>query len=90
MNNPKPTKVRIKRSDVENFKTSVKIGDKFLRECLTREIVKERKSTPQFERVVVVKKYRHLARVKSISSSGPGPIKTMTYTEMLMQRRGVL
>lgn len=83
----KGIRVRMRLSDVEKFKDSVKVGDKFLRECLTGEVIGERKSVPKFEAVEVVKKYRNFAQVKSTSTAA-GPIKTMTYMEMFMQRKG--
>lgn len=88
MYNPKTKKEEIRLSDVEKFKESVKIGDKFLRECLTGKVIGERKTVPKYEKVVVVRKYRNFAEVKSVSASAAGPIKTITYTEMFMQRKG--
>jgi len=70
--------------DLEKFKRSLKIGAKFVYECFRKDFVRGTRVTP--EKFVVAKKYPHI--VVLVSLKDPKRSVTMTYTELLMQKKG--
>ncbi|WP_143318899.1 hypothetical protein [Clostridium sp. HBUAS56010] len=74
--------------DVENLKKALKVGDRLIYRSMIKEETDERIVIPKSEKVVVVRKYPHLVQVENPQRPGKG-IKTMTYTEILFQRREI-
>lgn len=75
----------ITRRVVENFKKSVKIGDKAIYKSIYKDVEK-RTVKPIKEKVVVVEKYPHIVLV--VNPEKPKRIKSMTYIELLLQKMG--
>jgi hypothetical protein len=70
--------------DLEKFKRSLKVGSEFVYECFHKDFVRGTRITS--EKVVVVRKYPHI--VELVSSKDPKRSVTMTYTELLRQKKG--
>lgn len=69
--------------DLEDFKRSLKIGARFVYESFRKDFV--RGTRVASEKVIVVKKYPHI--VELVSLEDPKRSVTMTYTELLKQRK---
>ncbi|MDR7813368.1 hypothetical protein [Lacrimispora sp.] len=69
--------------DLEEFKWSLKTGAKFVYRDYRKDLVKG--SRISSEKVVVVRKFRHI--VKLVSLKDPESWVTMSYTELLRQRK---
>ncbi|WP_313583315.1 hypothetical protein [Lacrimispora sp.] len=69
--------------DLEEFKWSLRIGAKFVYRDYRKDFVKG--SRISAEKVVVVRKYRHIVKLASLKD--PERWVTMTYIELLMQKR---
>jgi hypothetical protein len=69
--------------DLEKFKKSLKIGARFVYESFRRDFVRGTRITS--EKVTVVKKYPHI--VELVSQKEPKRSVTMTYTELLRQKK---
>ena len=74
--------------DVENIKKTLKVGDRLIYRSMIKEETDERIVIPKSEKVVVVRKYPHLVQVENPRRPGNG-IKTMTYIEILFQKRKI-
>lgn len=72
--------------DVEKLKRTLNVGDRLIYRSMIKEETDERFVMPKSERVVVVRKYPHLVQVENPHKPGKG-IKTMTYIEILFQKR---
>nr|WP_288829073.1 hypothetical protein [uncultured Clostridium sp.] len=70
--------------DLAEFKRSLKVGTKFVYESFRKDFVRGTRVTS--EKVVVAKKYPHI--VVLVSLKDPEWSVTMTYTELLMQKKG--
>ncbi|WP_313187359.1 hypothetical protein [Lacrimispora sp.] len=73
----------ITAKDLEKFKQSLKIGARFAYESFRKDFVRGTRITS--EKVIVVKKYPHIVELASLKDSKR--IVTMTYTELLKQKR---
>jgi len=69
--------------DLAEFKRSLKVGTKFVYESFRKDFV--RGTRVASEKVIVVKKYPHI--VELVSLKDPKRSVTMTYTELLKQRK---
>lgn len=74
---------RVTMQDMEKFKRSLKIGDKFIYQSYRKDFVKGSRVTA--EKVVVVRKFPHLVKLTCIEN--PDREVTMTYEELLRQKR---
>lgn len=74
--------------DVENLKKTLKVGDRLVYRSLIKEETDEKIVMPKSEKVIVVKKFPHLVQVENPHRPGKG-IKTMTYIEILFQKRKI-
>ena len=74
------------KKDVEKVRESVKIGDKFIYKTLYKD-VGDKTVRPKLEEVVVIKKYPHV--VQLVNPKRPDRIRSMTYIEILFQKRGL-
>ncbi len=70
--------------DLVEFKRSLKIGARFDYESFRKDFVRGTRVTS--EKVVVTKKYPHI--VVLVSLKDPNRSVTMTYTELLRQKKG--
>lgn len=82
-------KIEIRNKDIKKLKDSVKIGDKLIYRTIFKDILDERISIPVLEPVIVVNKFDNLVQVKYAKRIDTGPIKTMTYKEILFQKMGL-
>ncbi|WP_313152084.1 hypothetical protein [Lacrimispora sp.] len=73
----------ITAQDLEKFKRSLKIGARFVYESFRKDFV--RGSRYSTEKVIVMRKYPHI--VELISLKDRKRIVTMSYTELLRQRK---
>ncbi|WP_349947325.1 hypothetical protein ABFV83_02230 [Lacrimispora sp. BS-2] len=69
--------------DLEEFKWSLKIGSRFVYESFRRDFVRGTRITS--EKVIVVRKYPHIVELASLKE--PNRFVTMTYTELLGQKK---
>jgi hypothetical protein len=69
--------------DLAEFKRSVKIGDRFNFESFRKDFVKGTRI--RSEKMVVVRKYPHIVKLAGLHD--PGRKVTMTYTELLEQKK---
>lgn len=70
--------------DLAEFKWSLKIGARFVHETFRKDFVRGTRITS--EKVVVVRKFPHI--VELVSLKDPKRSVTMTYTELLRQKKG--
>lgn len=81
-----PKEAEVKRADLwdlEKFKRSVKIGDRFDYESYRKDFVRGTRITS--EKVVVVRKFPHIVKLAGLKN--PEREVTMTYTELLKQKK---
>jgi hypothetical protein len=69
--------------DLEKFKKSLRIGARFVYESFRRDFVRGTRITT--EKVIAVRKYPHI--VELVSLKDPKRVVTMTYTELLRQKK---
>lgn len=81
-------KAKITKKAVEDFKNSVKIGDRYMYQLPEKEVIKERTAVTRSVEVCVTKKYSFIVTVKELHSKNSA-IKTMTYTELFAQKKNI-
>lgn len=69
--------------DLAEFKRSLKVGAKFVYESFLKDFVRGTRVTSK--KVIVVRKYPHIVELASLKD--PKRSVTMTYTELLMQKK---
>lgn len=74
---------KITAQDLAEFKRSLKIGARFVHETFRKDFVRGTRITS--EKVVVVRKFPHI--VELVSLKDPKRSVTMTYTELLRQKK---
>lgn len=82
-------KMKLTVDDVEKIRKSVKVGDKFRYKTVHQDILNEKISNVVWEKVTVIKKYRHLVEVEYTNRPNMWPVKTMTYRELAFQKVGI-
>lgn len=78
-----PEDTRITGADLEKFKRSLKIGARFVYRSYCKDFVKGARIT--VEKVAVIQKFPHIVKLASLKN--PARVVTMTYMELLMQKR---
>lgn len=69
--------------ELEEFKRSVKVGDKFTYKSYRKDFVQGVRI--EFEKMIVVRKFLHLVQVASVAD--PSKTATMTYAELYKQKK---
>lgn len=80
---PEPEDPGITVHELEEFKRSVKVGDKFIYKSYRKDFV--RGVQIELEKMIVVRKFPHLVQVASVKD--PNRVATMSYEELYKQKK---